>query len=243
MSNRFCTGCGAPLTPDMKICPRCGKVTAVSARPRPAQTPPPRPQQRAPRPQQPVRNVRTVRTGQTVQDSRNSRNSHNSQPQARRPQTAPQRRPAPAPRPSPSPAPAPMPAPVPERQERAPKKRGKKARLIFHAATAVVVLVGLYFAIFFVQIFRVKISTYDFKTEIKLESSNYGQAMESYFESGKWSVNPLTGTCTYTGTTKHGDEYEIVYTARLKVDVKNISINGKDVRADRIESTLMGMFI
>ena len=161
MSNRFCTGCGAPLTPDMKICPRCGKVTAVSARPRP--------QQRAPRPQQPVRNVRTVHTGQTVQNSRNSRNSrndHNSQPQARRPQTAPQRRPAPAPRPSPSPAPAPM----PERQERAPKKRGKKARLIFHAATAVVVLVGLYFAIFFVQIFRVKISTYDFKTEIKLES-------------------------------------------------------------------------
>ena len=232
MSNRFCTGCGAPLTPDMKICPRCGKVAAVSARPRP--------QQRAPRPQQPVRNVHTVRTGQTVQNSRNSRNnhnSHNSQPQARRPQTAPQRRPAPAPRPSPSPAPA------PERQERAPKKRGKKARLIFHAATAVVVLVGLYFAIFFVQIFRVKISTYDFKTEIKLESSNYGQAMESYFESGKWSVNPLTGTCTYTGTTKHGDEYEIVYTARLKVDVKNISINGKDVRADRIESTLMGMFI
>lgn len=234
MSNRFCTGCGAPLTPDMKICPRCGKVAAVSARPHP--------QQRAPRPQQPVRNVRTVHTGQTVQNSRNSRNNHNnhnSQPQARRPHTAPQRRHAPAPRPSPSPAPAPM----PERQERAPKKRGKKARLIFHAATAAVVLVGLYFAIFFVQIFRVKISTYDFKTEIKLESSNYGQAMESYFESGKWSVNPLTGTCTYTGTTKHGDEYEIVYTARLKVDVKNISINGKDVRADRIESTLMGMFI
>lgn len=235
MSNRFCTGCGAPLTPDMKICPRCGKVAAVSARPRP--------QQRAPRPQQPVRNVRTVRTGQTVQNGQTVRNNHNSQPQARRPQTAPQRRPAPAPRPSPFPAPAPMPAPVHERQERAPKKRGKKARLIFHAATAVVVLVGLYFAIFFVQIFRVKISTYDFKTEIKLESSNYGQAMESYFESGKWSVNPLTGTCTYTGTTKHGDEYEIVYTARLKVDVKNISINGKDVRADRIESTLMGMFI
>lgn len=226
MSNRFCTGCGAPLTPDMKICPRCGKVAAVSARPRP--------QQRAPRPQQPVRNVRTVRTGQTVQNGQTVRNS---QPQARRPQTAPQRRPAPMPRPSPSPAPA------PERQERAPKKRSKKARMIFHAATAVVVLVGLYFAIFFVQIFRVKISTYDFKTEIKLESSNYGQAMESYFESGKWSVNPLTGTCTYTGTTKHGDEYEIVYTARLKVDVKNISINGKDVRADRIESTLMGMFI
>lgn len=222
MSNRFCTGCGAPLTPDMKICPRCGKVAAVSARPHP--------QQRAPRPQQPVRNVRTVRTGQTVQNGQTVRNS---QPQARRPQTAPQRRPAPMPRPS----------PAPERQERAPKKRGKKARLIFHAATAAVVLVGLYFAIFFVQIFRVKISTYDFKTEIKLESSNYGQAMESYFESGKWSVNPLTGTCTYTGTTKHGDEYEIVYTARLKVDVKNISINGKDVRADRIESTLMGMFI
>ncbi len=222
MSNRFCTGCGAPLTPDMKICPRCGKVAAVSARPRP--------QQRAPRPQQPVRNVRTVRTGQTVQNGQTVRNS---QPQARRPQTAPQRRPAPMPRPS----------PAPERQERAPKKRSKKARLIFHAATAAVVLVGLYFAIFFVQIFRVKISTYDFKTEIKLESSNYGQAMESYFESGKWSVNPLTGTCTYTGTTKHGDEYEIVYTARLKVDVKNISINGKDVRADRIESTLMGMFI
>lgn len=222
MSNRFCTGCGAPLTPDMKICPRCGKVAAVSARPRP--------QQRAPRPQQPVRNVRTVRTGQTVQNGQTVRNS---QPQARRPQTAPQRRPAPMPRPS----------PAPERRERAPKKRSKKARLIFHAATAAVVLVGLYFAIFFVQIFRVKISTYDFKTEIKLESSNYGQAMESYFESGKWSVNPLTGTCTYTGTTKHGDEYEIVYTARLKVDVKNISINGKDVRADRIESTLMGMFI
>ncbi|CDA74204.1 putative uncharacterized protein [Ruminococcus sp. CAG:579] len=222
MSNRFCTGCGAPLTPDMKICPRCGKVAAVSARPRP--------QQRAPRPQQPVRNVRTVRTGQTVQNGQTVRNS---QPQARRPQTAPQRRPAPMPRPS----------PAPERQERAPKKRSKKARMIFHAATAAVVLVGLYFAIFFVQIFRVKISTYDFKTEIKLESSNYGQAMESYFESGKWSVNPLTGTCTYTGTTKHGDEYEIVYTARLKVDVKNISINGKDVRADRIESTLMGMFI
>ena len=38
MSNRFCTGCGAPLTPDMKICPRCGKVAAVSARPRPQQS-------------------------------------------------------------------------------------------------------------------------------------------------------------------------------------------------------------
>lgn len=60
MKNNFCTGCGTPLLPDMKICPNCGKLTqakgTVNKRPT-AQRPAQRTVQRTVQPR-PVRQTR-----------------------------------------------------------------------------------------------------------------------------------------------------------------------------------------
>lgn len=121
--------------------------------------------------------------------------------------------------------------------------KNKTVRIVCRAATVALIVAALYVCIFAVQVFRVKISKYDFKTQMKLSSSCYGEAIESYFESGKWSVNPFNGTCTYTGETKDSEECRIVFTARISVGVEDIYIDGEKVSEKQKETRLMSMFI
>lgn len=109
--------------------------------------------------------------------------------------------------------------------------------------TAAVVIIGAYMIIFTVQVFRVRISAYPFDTSMKLGSSNYGQAISSYFEEGKWSVNPFSGRCTYKGKSRHGEQYEIVFSAKASVELQSISIDDKEIDEKLYEQKIMAMFI
>jgi hypothetical protein len=122
-------------------------------------------------------------------------------------------------------------------------KRHKKLKLAINLLTVAVTITALYLVIFTVQVFRVKHSTYDFKSQVKLSCDNYGEAIESYFDSGKWSVNPFNATCTYVGQTRHNEEYKIVFSARLKVKVDELYVDGEKIDSDQIETRLMGTFI
>lgn len=210
MANKFCSGCGTPLRPDMVICPNCGKLAGQSA----------------PAAQSGNARVRTapVHKQRTVQPK----------PKPPMQQSRPVRQAVPAA------------AVCAEEEEQQVKPRGKKKKiiaLVFRLATVAVVLTALYIAIFAIQVFRVKISDYDFDNDMQMSCKNFGEAIDGYFESGKWSVNPFTGTCTYKGETRHSEEYEIVFSARLKVDVDKIYVDGEEVEEKQIETRIMGMFI
>lgn len=225
MNNKFCTGCGARLAPNVKLCPQCGKLVDA---PRPQQTNPPK---RRPAPQS------RSDAGAVRSQSRNLSGRVNAKP-ARRPLP-----PKTAKKPAAAPA-RPAPYIYEGHPDAAPSdKKRKSTALIFRILTVLVILAAAYAAIFAVQVFRVKISSYDFDTDMKLSHKNYGQAIEDYFEDGKWSVNPFSGVCVYKGETKHGEEYEIVFTARISVKVDKITVNGKTVDDKQIENRLMGMFI
>jgi hypothetical protein len=124
-----------------------------------------------------------------------------------------------------------------------PRKRKRISGAIFRLLTVAFVVIAVYIAVFAVQVFRVKMSSYDFGTELTLSAENYGQAIDGYFNSGKWSVNPFNGTCTYRGETKHNEEYEIVFSAKIKVNVEKITVDGEAVEEKQIKTRLMGMFI
>ena len=106
-----------------------------------------------------------------------------------------------------------------------------------------VILAVLYAGIFVIQVYRVKLTGYPYDTKMTLSSKTYGQAISGYFSSGHWSVNPFTGKCTYSGKTYHHEDMELVFTARAKVSLSDITINGKALSDSMIESKIMGMFI
>ncbi len=123
------------------------------------------------------------------------------------------------------------------------KPKKSKAKLIKKCIKAFVVVAVIYIVIFAAQVFRIRLSTYKFDTDMKMSNSNYGQAIDSYYKSGKWSYNPITFTATYSGENSRGEQYVIKFKAVAKIKVSNISIDGESVKKDKIEQELMGMFI
>lgn len=224
MKNNFCTGCGTPLRSDMKICPNCGKLTqakgTVNKRPT-AQ----RPVQRTVQPNRPIQQ-RPVQQQRTVQ------------------RTA---QPRPVRQISPEPVPA-EPIKLTREQKRAERaekagKRKKRVQLFFRLATAAVVIAAVYVVLSAVSVFRVKTADYDFQSQMTMSKKNYGQALEGYFDDGSWTVNPFNATVTFKGESIHNEEYEIVFSAGVKVSVKQITVDGKDYKGKAIETKIMGMFI
>jgi uncharacterized Zn finger protein (UPF0148 family) len=221
MTNKYCQGCGAPLKPDVLVCPNCGRLATQ---------------------QQPNQPRRAVKTVQSAKPARAVKTVPQQQTRQARPQQAAVKRQAQR-------ADEPKPKKKREKREKPDNQsqpNGKKKKIINAAlrlATVAIVIGALYFSIFIVQVFRVKVSTYDFSNEMQMSSDNYGEAIGSYFESGKWSVNPFTATCTYTGKTKHSEEYKIVFSAGLSVKIDEIYVDGEKVKNKQIETRLMGMFI
>ncbi|MGN1133024.1 MAG: zinc ribbon domain-containing protein [Oscillospiraceae bacterium] len=105
-----------------------------------------------------------------------------------------------------------------------------------------VIVLAIYFVISAVQIFRVRFSTYDFSTDMKMTHSNYGDAIDSFFESGHWSYNPFTFTVKYTGESQNTD-YKMKFSAIAKVNLKEVEVNGTSKTGKKIEPVVMGMFI
>lgn len=86
-------------------------------------------------------------------------------------------------------------------------------------------------------------TSYPFETSMKLGSSNYGQAISAYFDEGKWSVNPLNGRCVYRGRSRHDEEYEIVFSAWLSVELEEIVIDGEEIDKKLYEQKIMAIFM
>ena len=230
MKKKICHGCGAQLDEDMKICPYCGRLVSSSS-------------------QQENRSANSrraaVSNGNVRQNQRRNlqRTSYSNAPQrqARNPQQ-------PVSQTSQKPLSKRKQKKLQKQQRRYERdeKRQNRAiilRRIGKIAAVAVVIAAIYLVIFFVQVFRVRLSSYDFESEMTMSKDNYGEAISDYFEDGSWSVNPFTGSCTYKGTSKHDEEYEIVFSVKLKVEVKSITIDGEEVDDDAVEIKMMGMFI
>lgn len=107
---------------------------------------------------------------------------------------------------------------------------------------AVVVLV-IYAVISAVQIFRVRFSTYEFKTtQMKMSRDNYGQAIDNFFDSGHWIYNPFTFTVKYSGEAE-GKDFTLKFSSFATVKLKEIEVDGEEKTDKQIEPVVMGMFI
>ncbi|MDO4945184.1 MAG: zinc ribbon domain-containing protein [Ruminococcus sp.] len=127
------------------------------------------------------------------------------------------------------------------------KSKSKIMPLIGKLVKIILVLFILYALFGFIRVMLVRSADYDFKLGegMKLECENYGEAMDNYFEKGKWRYH-LKGNCvTYTGETKSGEEYELTFGKKNKqTAVTKLVIDGKAVDKDKImDIYIMGMFM
>lgn len=143
------------------------------------------------------------------------------------------------------PAPPKANAVSPFREKSAKPKRAlsKKAAAVYRLLTAAVIIAAVYIVIFTVQVFRVRTASYEFESEMKMSCDNFGEAIDNYFDSGSWSADPFTMSCTYKGETKRSEQWEIVFSAGADIRVKSIIIDGERVKASKTETKLMAMFI
>ena len=139
-----------------------------------------------------------------------------------------------------TPAPA---APVKKEKIRSPEHI-LMMRRIYQGLTVAVVVTALYIIIYMIQVFRVRTSTYKFdKLNMKLSHTSYGTAFNDYFEDTHWYVNPFTMKVTFKGSSKHREEYEIVFTARAKVKLQSIGIDERQIDEKLFDEKMMGIFI
>lgn len=223
---RRCPGCGAIIQDNIKVCGNCGRIIpprranvqgSGRAVPKPSQ-PSQRqasPRQRAAAPRQQVQSVPRAQAPKPKTQTPVQR-------------SAPQRS-------------------VQQKKAVSKKRQPQKAtgRLnIKRWLKIALVIIAVYLIISLVQIFRVKFSTYDFKTtDMKMSQDNYGQAIDVFFDSGSWVYNPFTCTVKYSGETVEGDEYELKFSALGEVGVKSIEVDGEPKDKKQFETVMMGMFI
>ena len=115
--------------------------------------------------------------------------------------------------------------------------------IIKRVTVAAVIIAAIYFALFGLQVLRIKKSSYTFDTDMKLSASNYGEAFANSVEDGSWKYNPFTFGMTYSG--KHdGKDIEIRFSAGWTLDVESIKV-GKEEKTtkEQINIYLMGLFI
>lgn len=268
MSYIVCKGCGCRLNVGCKLCPHCGKLVELSAVRRRNTPPqggnrvPPKPRAtagtnsaRQPRPRAAANADPARRTAPQVRANAD----HTRRTAA--PRAAVAQRPA---RPTGNVRQVQRPDDVGaarrrqfsaeiRRNENLPDEKSKRARprrtadrkfkIAARLAAAAVCIAVIGVGGHFLQVTRVRLSDYPFTSEMKMTYSSYGKAMDNYFEDGSWSVNLLSGKCTYSGTSRHGEEYEMIFTVRTGVKLTSLTIDGEKVDGDRIEAHIMGMFI
>ena len=293
MAKRFCAGCGEPLAPGFRICPKCGKVSEAE-KPRPdfraappsARYAPGAGGGRRPAPMQgrntaPVRRTDSYAPGDrlTYEPQRRQNDIYGErqrradsysqgggygyeQPRRendiygerqRRADSYSQgggygyeqpRRTAP-----PRQAPARPAAPVKTAKK---KKNGlsrfldtssKVVRVVVNTVKIAILLTVIYACLFLIEVYRVKLTPYPYSSSMRMSRNNFGQAISTYFSDGHWMVNPFTLKCSYKGKTNHNEEMEIVFNARIKVELAEITIDGEPLESRQFEQKVMGMFI
>lgn len=225
---RKCSSCGARISEEMKICANCGKVVPPlrSARPNNSNA---------------SRQEGTIKAG-----SGNLSRGQASNGQRLRTSSEPQRRQAvPTQRYDVHSQIKEKPSAPRKRTDIKPLKKTEKdtRKKVMKALKIAVVILIIYIIISVIQIFRVRLSTYDFKVDMKMSRENYGQAIDSFFDSGHWEYNPFTFTVTYKGEKKHEGEYELKFSAVGSVKLKAVIVDGAEKDSDKLESSIMGLFI
>lgn len=237
---RKCSSCGARISDGMKICANCGKVVEPLNRQPQRRTSPKGAVQRQtvprsrPAPNRGAVDTRRAPERRSVQNERHQNVNHE-MPQRNQRQEIPQQR---NPRQH-----IPQQKSVHEKPRKANVKREKDKRSIGKYIKIATVILIIYAVISVVQIFRVRLSAYDFKTEMKMTYSNYGQAADHFFESSFWFYNPFTCTVRLSGTASNGDKYLIKYSALTSVNVKSITVNDEEKSEKQVETEIMGLFI
>lgn len=228
----ICKGCGFRFSADSKLCPRCGKLSEAAQRVR--RTAPPqggyRPTEgkpRVPAGTDPAWSARSSRPAGAVGDVRRPSAART----VRQPERFDERQPTNS--------------PPPQKPRRTKTRRiaNRKLRIAARAAAVLLCIAVIGICGHFLQITRVRLSDYPFTSKMRMTYSSYGKAIDNYFEDGSWSVNLFSGKCTYKGTSKHGEEYEMVFTVRTKVKLSSLTIDGEKVDDKRVEARVMGMFI
>lgn len=224
---RKCSSCGARISDGMKICANCGKVV--------------------PQP----RTVRSSDSSYAVKQRNNQKVKSMSMPpkgQSANRQAMPQNRQVKSNqnRSAGSKSLKNQQAVMPKKNTYV-KSAGKtessvKSKILKYTKIAVIVLI-IYVIISVIQIFRVRLSTYDFKVDMKMSKENYGQAIDSFFNGGHWTYNPFTFTVTYKGEKQREGEYELKFSAVGSVKLKAVFVDGTEKDSDRLESAIMGLFI
>lgn len=228
---RKCTSCGARISDGMKICANCGKVIS--------------PLDGAPHRRTNPNRTASRTSGRVAVDSRRSpqrqsvqnRQGHSSREMTQRypmqdiPQERRSRRQITQQR------------AVQHKPKKTDTKREKDKKSIGRYIKIAVVILIIYAVVSIVQIFRVRLSAYNFKTEMKMTYSNYGQAADNFFDSSFWVYNPFTFTVRLSGTASNGNEYVIKYSAFTSVKVKSITVDDEEKTDKQIETEIMGLFI
>ena len=219
---RKCSSCGAAVSDSMKICPNCGRLlSSIGDR----------------HEYQPERQHRARPASAALrQPEKTHQNGRRPAPKqtggSRRKQPAPQR-PAAA-----GPHTKKRPAPVQEEKE-----LPGWTRIIKRTAVIAVILAAVYFALFGLQVLRIKHSSYEFDTGMKLTASDYGEAFNNSVTGGSWSYNPFTFRMTYSGI-HDGKEIAIRFSAAVKLDVESILVGSEEkTEREQIHNYLMGLFI
>ena len=213
---RKCSSCNAVVDEGMRICPNCGRLlSSIGDK----------------HEYQPERPRRTRPASAKLQQPDKGRSRKRPAAEHKRPAAA---RPSAA-----RPAAKKKKAPPPQETRELPIW----TRIIKRAATAALILAAVYFALFGLQVLRIKHSSYQFDTQMKLSASNYGEAFENSVTDGSWSYNPFAFKMTYSGV-HDGQEIEIRFSAAFSLDVKSILV-GKEEKTEReqIHNYLMGLFI
>ena len=122
-------------------------------------------------------------------------------------------------------------------------KHSKRYRVIRGLIITAVVLAAVYFSLFGLQVLRIRHSSYDFESTMKLSCETYGEAFDRSVEDGSWSYDPFRFEASYTGI-HDGKSIKLVFSALVDVKVKYIEVGGEKKDTDKQKETyLMGLFI
>lgn len=233
--SRHCTFCGSKLEDGAKICTNCGRIVPVNPAGQRCQYDQNERQEYIDRSRMqsiPKRVYEHPKRAEAEERMRKQREE-----KARRKRNAERRNPPPA----------------DNGYERTPtehngsgkEKYGKKKKIVKRILKIAVILFAIYFAVALIMVFSVKLSTYEFETEMTLTNENYGQAINAYFKDGKWKYNIFKNEVSYQGTSQNGDKYFMTFKREDgQTIVDYMTVNGEKVKTDTIMKTkVMGMFM
>ena len=112
-------------------------------------------------------------------------------------------------------------------------------------AKILVILVIIYFAFAAIRILTTSHGSCNFETEMTLRASNYSQAFDNYFATGKWRYNLKDNQVTYEGTDYDGDKYKMTFKHDGEYVIVDTMIkNSVSVTDEKVRTTeLLGMFM